>query len=137
MLRAEQIGFPLAEQAALLLRQVRGRKEELVSLVSSAEPEKLPAPSWLQYNRFAWGIENGTHQRLDISYNDDRCQIRNSNGMWVMGMFRRLANSLFTEWQSRQRKPQHHTTTDFQTVMAEEHRRRALRTVLSKAPSFD
>lgn len=137
MLTAEQIGFPLAEQGALLLRQVKGRKDELVSLVTSAEPEQLPAPNWLQYNRFAWGIENGTHQRLDVSHNDDRCRIRHSNGIWVMGMFRRLSNSLFMEWRSRQRKPQHHTTTDFQMLMAEEHRRRAVRTVLSKAPSFD
>ena len=137
MLTAEQIGFPVAEQGALLLRQVKGRKDELVSLVTSAEPEKLPAQKWLQYNRFGWGIENGTHQRLDISHNDDRCRIRSSNGIWVMGMFRRLSNSLFMEWQSRQRKPQHHTTTDFQMVMAEEHRQRALRTVLCKKPSFD
>ena len=137
MLSAEQIGFPLAEQGALLLRQVKGRKDELVSLVTSAEPEKLPAQKWLQSNRLAWGIESGTHQRLDVSHNDDRCRIRRSNGIWVMGMFRRLSNSLFMEWRSRQRKPQHLTTTDFQTVMAEEHRRRALRSVLSKKPGFD
>ena len=137
MLTAEQIGFPLAEQGALLLRQVKGRKDELVSLVSSAEPDKLPALKWLQSNRFAWGIESGTHQRLDVSHSDDRCRMRRSNGIWVMGMFRRLSNSLFMEWRSRQRKPQHLTTTDFQTRMAEEQRRRALRTVLSKKPGFD
>ena len=136
MLSAEQIGFPLAEQGALLLRQVKGRKDELVSLVTSAEPEKLPAQKWLQSNRFAWGIESGTHQRLDVSHSDDRCRIRRSNGIWVMGMFRRLSNSLFMEWRSRQRKPEQETTTDFQTVMAEEHRQRALRTVLAKNPTF-
>jgi hypothetical protein len=137
VLTGEQIGFPLAQQGALLLRQVKGRKDELVSLVTSAEPEKLPAQKWLQLNRFAWGIENGTHQRLDVSHNEDRCRIRRSNGIWVMGMFRRLSNSLFMEWRSRQRKPHHQTTTDFQALMAEEHRRRALRTVLSKNPGFD
>lgn len=137
MLTAEQIGFPLAEQGALLLRQVKGRKDELVSLVTSAEPQKLPAQKWLQSNRFAWGIESGTHQRLDVSHSDDRCRMRRSNGIWVMGMFRRLSNSLFMEWRSRQHKPQHLTTTDFQTRIAEEQRRRALRTVLSKKPGFD
>ena len=81
-------------------------------------------------------IDACTHQRLDVSYNDDRCRIRNSNGIWVMGMFRRLSNSLFMEWRSRQKKPEHHTTTDFQSVMAEEHRQRALRTVLAKNPAF-
>jgi hypothetical protein len=127
----------LAEQGALLLRQVQGRKDELVSLVTSVAPEQLPALQWLKLNRLAWGIENGTHQRLDVSHNDDRCRIRSSNGLWVMGMFRRLSNSLFMEWRSRQRKPQHQTTTDFQTVMAEEHRRRAVRTVLTQNPRFD
>jgi hypothetical protein len=126
----------LAEQGALLLRQVQGRKDELVSLVSSVEPARLPAEKWLQLNRDAWGIENGTHQRLDVSHNDDRCRIRNSNGLWIMGMFRRLSNSLFMEWRGRQRKPEYQTTTDFQAVMAEEHRRRALRTVVSKKPAF-
>jgi hypothetical protein len=136
-LTGEQIGFPLAQQGALVLRQTQGRKDELVSLVTSLEPAQLPAARWLKLNRFAWGIENGTHQRLDVSHNDDRCRIQGSNGIWVMGMFRRLSNSLFMEWRSRQRKPEHETTTDFQTVMAEEQRQRALRTVSAKIPSFD
>jgi hypothetical protein len=136
VLTAEQICFPLAQQGALLLRQVKGRKDELVSLVSSVEADRLPAVQWLKLNRFAWGIESGTHQRLDVSYNDDRCRIRNSNGIWVMGMVRRLSNSLFMEWRSRQKKPDHHTTTNFQSLMGEEHRQRALRTVLAKNPAF-
>lgn len=121
----------------MLLRQVQGRKDELVSLVTSVEPGRLDASKWLELNRLAWAIENGTHQRLDVSHNDDRCRIQTSSGIWIMGMFRRLANSLFMEWRMRQRKPEHHTTTDFQSVMDEEHRRRALRTVLAKKPSFD
>ena len=32
-----------------------------------------------------WGIENGLHQRLDISHNDDRCRVRNDNAMLVLG----------------------------------------------------
>lgn len=120
----------------MLLRQTKGRKDELVSLITSVEPERLLAQNWLQLNRFAWGIENGTHQRLDVSQNDDRCRIQNSAGIRIMGMFRRLSNSLFMEWRSRQRKPQYCTTTDFQSVMAEGHRQRALRTLLSKNPSF-
>ena len=34
----EQVCFPLAEQAALLLRQTEGRKDELVALITSIEP---------------------------------------------------------------------------------------------------
>lgn len=120
-----------------MLRQVGGRQDELVSLVTSLEPARLPAVQWLQLNRWAWGIENGSHQRLDVSHNDDRCRIRSANGLWIMGMFRRLSNSLFMEWRDRQRKPEQQTTTDFQMVMAEEHRRRAVRTVGCKQPTFN
>jgi predicted transposase YbfD/YdcC len=39
--------------------------------------------NWLRLNRDAWGIENGLHQRLDVSDNDDRCRVRNDNAMLV------------------------------------------------------
>ena len=136
MLTAEQIGFPLAEQGALLLRQVEGRQDELVSLVTSAEPEKLPAPKWLQYNRFAWGIENGTHQRLDVSLNDDRCRVRNTNGLWILGMLRRLVISLFMHWRARHPKPQHQSLTDFQSAMGEDNLAKALAFVTHRHPKL-
>jgi hypothetical protein len=133
---AEAIGFPLAEQAALLRRQNSRRKDELVALVTSAEPARLDAQAWLAANRGGWGIENGLHQRLDISHNDDRCRIRNPNGLWIMGMFRRLGNSLFMEWRSHQRRPDQKSTTDFQTVMEENNLERAFRFVRSKRPTL-
>jgi hypothetical protein len=87
---AEQVCFPLAEQAALLLRQTEGRKDELVALITSVEPSRLDATNWLRLNGDAWGIENGLHQRLDISHNDDRCRVRNDNAMSVLGMMQVL-----------------------------------------------
>jgi predicted transposase YbfD/YdcC len=78
---AEEVCFPLAEQAAVLLRQTEGRKDELVTLISSLEPSRLDAENWLRLNRDAWGIESGLHQRLDISHNDDRCRVRNHNAI--------------------------------------------------------
>jgi hypothetical protein len=132
---AEQAGFPCASQAARLLRQCDGRHDELVALITSAEPEKLPAEKWLNLNRAGFGgIENGLHQRLDVSHNDDRCRIRTSPGMFVMGLFRRISNSLFMEWRSHQPHPENLTTTDFHTVMGQEHGREALRLVLNKHP---
>jgi hypothetical protein len=133
---AEDIGFPLARQVARLLRQTQGRKDEEVALVTSAPPKRLDATQWLQFNRSAWGIESGLHQRLDISYNDDRCRVQSDKGMLILGIYRRVANSLFMEWRSLQRQPRHMTTTDFQTVMAENHRAKALRFVLSKHPAL-
>jgi hypothetical protein len=130
------VGFPLASQAARLLRQTQGRKDEAVALITSAPVSLLPALLWLCLNRKGWGIESGLHQRLDVSYNDDRCRVQSDNGIWVLGMFRRLANSLFVEWSTQQRRPDHVTTTSFQTRMAENHRAAAMRFVLCKHPSL-
>ncbi len=33
------------------------------------------------YTAQDWGIENGTHQRLDVSLNDDPCRVRDTNGL--------------------------------------------------------
>lgn len=133
---AEEVGFPFVAQTARLLRQTSGRKAEEVCLLTSASPDQLDAQQWLRLNRTYWGIENGLHQRLDISLNDDRCRIRTTGGLWVMGMFRRLGNSLFMQWSSTQQHPEHKTTTDFHAFMGEEHRRPAIRFVLSKEPKF-
>lgn len=123
-------------QAARLLRQSTGRKDEEVALITSASPERLNAQSWLRLNRQGWGIESGLHQRLDVSYNDDRSRVQSDEGMLILGMYRRVANSLFMEWARHQRRPEQVTTTDFQTLMAEEHRAKALRFVLVKRPSL-
>jgi len=126
----------MARQAARLLRQTSGRKDEQVALITSAPSQRLNAQQWLKLNRAGWGIESGLHQRLDISYNDDRCRVQSDNGIWIFGMFRRLANSLFMEWRALQRRPHHRTTTDFQTLLAQEHRKGALRLVTINNPSL-
>ena len=124
---AEQVCFPLAEQAALLLRQTEGGKDELVALITSVEPSRLDAANWMRLNRDAWGIENGLHQRLDISHNDDRCRVRHNNAMLVLAMMLRLSNSLFMQWSGYKRRPDHVTTTDFQSALSEDHHRPAHR----------
>lgn len=132
----EDVGFPFASQVARLLRQTQGRKDEQVALITSAPAAMLPAKLWLQSNRSGWGIENGLHQRLDVSYNDDRCRVQSDNGICVLGMFRRLAISLFVEWSSHQKRPERVTTTDFQAQMAENHRAAAVSLILTKRPSL-
>ncbi len=133
---AETLGFPFAEQAARLRRQCTDRKDELVSLITSLEPARLSAQAWLGYNRLAWDIENGLHLRLDVSQNDDRCRIRSPQGLWIFGMFRRLANSLFMHWRDQHKKPRHHTTTDFQSHFEEDNLRRAFVFVSATQPTL-
>lgn len=133
---AEDIGFPFAAQAALLTRQHLGRKDETVGLITDLAPEALDARSWLKANRGAWGIENGTHQRLDVSLNEDRCRVRNTNGLWILGMLRRLVISLFLHWRERQPKPEHLSLTDFQAAMGEDNLAMALAFVTRTHPKL-
>jgi hypothetical protein len=105
--------FPCVEQVALLRRHLRQHKPETVALLTRLPPPHLDARQWLADNRAAWGIENGLHLRLDVSHLDDQCRVRLPKSMRVMGMLRRLSNSLFMHGRSRQSKPQHKTTTDF------------------------
>ena len=133
----EQVCFPLVAQAARLLRQTDGQKDEMVCLITSAEPARLEAQKWLEFNRGGFGgIENGLHQRLDVSHNDDRCRIRHTCGMFVAGLLRRISNSLFMEWRSHQPHPEPLTTTDFQAAMGEDHCRPALRLLFARRPSL-
>ena len=107
-----------------------------MALLSSLPPERLDAAGWLALNRNHWGIENGLHARLDVSRRDDQCRLRAANAVHVHGIFARLANSLFMEWRSHQRKPHHQTTTDFAASMSAEHARRVLRTVTARRPNL-
>jgi hypothetical protein len=122
---------------ARVRRITTGRKPETVALLTSRPLPQLDATAWLQYNRGGFGgIENGLHQRLDVSHDDDRCRVRHPNSMGVVGILRRLANSLFMEWRSRQHNPHYLTTTDFAGDMAAEGHRRALIMVTAVHPSF-
>ena len=133
---AEDIGFPFAAQAAQLTSQRTGRKNETAGLITDQAPEELSPRRWLQANRQGWGIENGTHQRLDVSLNDDRCRVRSPNGLWILGMVRRLVISLFLEWRGRQAKPQFQSLTDFQAAMGEENLTKALGFVTHRRPTL-
>jgi hypothetical protein len=133
---AEDIGFPFAAQVALLTRQHVGRKNETVGLITDLSPDQLTAAQWLKTNRAAWGTENGTHQRLDVSLNDDRCRVRSTNALWILGMLRRLVISLFMHWRARHPKPQHQSLTDFQSAMGEDNLAKALAFVTNQRPKL-
>jgi transposase-like protein len=59
-------------------------------------------------------------------------------GAWrtIAGYELRLSNSPFMQWRGYQRRPDHVTTTDFQSALSEDHHRPALRLALSKYPSL-
>lgn len=132
----EVVCFPHVEQIAQLYRHIGKHKPETVYLISSRPSAQLTATQWLQSVRTYWGVEGGLHQRLDASTNEDNCRVRDRNGVWVLGMFRRLAVSLFAEWQSRNEKRKRATMTDFQSHMSAEHATPAMRFITARYPSF-
>jgi hypothetical protein len=133
---AEDIGFPFAAQVALISRQHVGRKDEMVGLITDLPAEQLPAERWLKINRLAWGIESGTHQRLDVSLNEDRCRVQNTKALWILGMLRRLVISLFVHWRARHSKPEHQSLTDFQAAMGEDNLAMAMAFVTRPRPKL-
>ena len=54
----------------------------------------------------------------------------------VMGMFRRLAISLFAHWRGNDPKRRRATMTDFHGAHGAEHARQAMRLVTSRSPSL-
>ena len=133
---AEDVGFPFAAQAALLTRQRAGRQNETVGLFTDLEPSALAAKDWLRANRAAWGIENGTHQCLDVTLNEDRCRVRSAPGLWILGMLRRVVISLFMHWRTRQPRPRHKSLTDFQAAMGEDNLAKAMTFVSHQRPKL-
>lgn len=119
-----------------MVRQHVGRKDETVGIITDLPPEALDAARWLKANRLAWGIENGTHQRLDVTLNEDRCRVRSTNALWILGMLRRLVISLFKHWLAHHRKPQHQSLTDFQAAMGEDNLTKALGFLTQQRPKL-
>ena len=134
---AEAVGFPAAAPRARVRRLTTGRKPEGVAWLTRAPPQRLHAWDWLRLHRGGLGgIENGRHQRWEVSQDDDRCRVCHPNGRGVLGILPRLANRRFREWRSPQAKPQYLTTTDFHADRAAEGRRRARLRVMTQSPGF-
>lgn len=60
--------------------------------------------------------------------------MRSPNGIWILGMLRRLAISLLMDWRARQLEPHFKSLTDFHTVMGEENLAKAMRFVTNHHP---
>lgn len=107
------IGFPAAAQVAQLRRTVtRAGKTtvEVVYLITSADRATAsPAvlASWVQGH---WGIENRLHWVRDVTYDEDRSQVRTGHAPHVMATLRNTAISLLrlTRWTSIASALRHH-----------------------------
>jgi hypothetical protein len=82
---AEQVGFPYATQAWCIVREVfnldgSARSCETVYGLTSMSAGKAGPARLLDLARGQWGIENGLHWVRDVTFDEDRCQVRTGSG---------------------------------------------------------
>lgn len=75
---------------------LKGRKstEELVYGVSSLRPRQASPAELLGHNRGHWQIENRLHYVRDVTYDEDRSQVRRHHRPHAMAALRNIAISL-------------------------------------------
>lgn len=93
------IEFPYLNQAFRIERitcNLQGElmRHEVVYGVSSLTEEKASAADLLKFNRGEWEIENRVHWVRDVTFDEDRSQVRKGSGPQVMATLRNLSISL-------------------------------------------
>jgi len=63
--------------------------------ITSLLPEQASPERLLGLNRGHWGIENKLHWVRDVTFDEDRSQVRTGNAPRVMAALRNLAINLF------------------------------------------
>jgi hypothetical protein len=78
------------ERTALFAKSGKSRHEVAYGITSVEDtPEYI-----LTLNRRHWEIENRLHWVRDVTFDEDRCQIRKGNGAHIMASIRNLVISL-------------------------------------------
>lgn len=96
----EYIDFPYVGQVFCVRREFEyvksGKKtEEIAYGITSLSKEKADPARLLQLNRGHWGIENSLNYVRDVTFNEDRSQIRTKNAPKVMSSLRNLVIGIF------------------------------------------
>lgn len=71
------------------------RHHEVVFGVTSLTPDAADAERLLKINRGHWCIENRLHWIRDVTFDEDRSQVRTGAGAQAMATLRNLAIGLF------------------------------------------
>jgi len=91
------VEFAGATQIAQLRRTVTRdgkRTVEVVYLITSADHHQAPPATLAAWTRQHWGIENRLHWVRDVTYDEDRSQVRTGNSPQVMATLRSTTISL-------------------------------------------
>lgn len=93
------MGFPHVAQIFTILRERTVLKTGKTTVetaygITSRSPEKATPEQILTTNRGHWSIENRSHHVRDVTFDEDRSQIRSKNGPQMMATLRNFAISL-------------------------------------------
>lgn len=96
----DYVEFPYVAQVCRIERityKLNGElmRSEVAYGITSMSPEKADAKRLLSLNRGHWCIENRLHWVRDVTFDEDRSQVRVGEGPRVMATLRNLAISLF------------------------------------------
>ena len=95
----DYVKFPHVGQVGKLTRSVthiKSGKEttETVFLLTSLTPQRATPDEILALNRAAWSIENRSHWVRDVTFDEDRSQVRTGNAPRVMASIRNFVIGL-------------------------------------------
>ena len=93
------LDFPFCGQVACIERHTENlktgkKRRETAYLITSLSPHKASPKQLLDLNRGHWSIENKSHYVRDVTFDEDRSQIRTKTGPRMMATLRNLAISL-------------------------------------------
>jgi len=94
-----EVNWPYAKQVFRVERHVTKldgtfRSTETVYGITSLSKEKASPEELLKYNRGHWCIENRVHWVRDVTFDEDRSQVRKRNGAQMMASLRNVALSV-------------------------------------------
>lgn len=95
----KELGLAGALQIARVDRRI-GTDGKLTRtwLVASLGPKQLSPAQWLNREQGRWGIETCNHYPLDVTHREDESRVRHRNAASVLGLLRRLSNTLQKPW---------------------------------------
>lgn len=115
------VQFPGARQIAQIRRTVTRagkRTVEVVYVITSADHQAAPPATLAAWVKGHWGIENQLHWVRDVTYDEDRSQVRTGHAPCVMATIRNTAISLLrmTGWTCIAAGLRHHARHPEQTL---------------------
>jgi predicted transposase YbfD/YdcC len=96
-MRSEELWQDLTAITMVFCERAEQGKEATTEFRYYIGSKEAPAANYASYIRGHWGIENGLHWVLDVSFDEDRSRMRTDHSAENMGLLRRLALSLLKQ----------------------------------------